>query len=119
AGIAAGNADTPTGQGRISGVAPRAYLGSYKVFVATDSGLSPNANSPAIVAAIEAAVADGMDVINFSGGEPAIEPKRDILALALDAAAAARGVPVVAAGNDHRERGAGAGWPPARGRRRV
>jgi subtilisin family serine protease len=107
AGIAAGNADTPTGQGRISGVAPRAYLGNYKVFVETDSGLSPNANSPAIVAAIEAAVADGMDVINFSGGEPEIEPRRDIVALALDAAAAAGVVPVIAAGNDYADFGAG------------
>jgi subtilisin family serine protease len=107
AGIAAGNADTATGQGRVSGVAPRAYLGNYKVFVQTDSGLSPNANSPAIVAAIEAAVADGMDVINFSGGEPEIEPRRDIVALALDAAAAAGVVPVVAAGNDYNDFGAG------------
>ena len=80
--------------GRASGVAPRAYLGNYKVFVQTDSGISPNANSPAIVAAIEAAVRDGMDVINFSGGEPEIEPSRDIVALALDAAAAAGVVPV-------------------------
>ena len=52
----------------------RTYLGNYKVFVETTSGVSPNANSPAIVAAIESAVADGMDVINFSGGEPEIEP---------------------------------------------
>ena len=89
AGIAAGNADTSADGRRISGVAPRAYLGNYKVFVQTDDGLSPNANSPALVAAIEAAVADGMDVINFSGGEPEIEPSRDIVALALDAAAAA------------------------------
>jgi subtilisin family serine protease len=113
AGIAAGNADTATGQGRVSGVAPRAYLGNYKVFVQTDAGLSPNANSPAIVAAIEAAVADGMDVINFSGGEPEIEPGRDIVALALDAAAAAGVVPVVAAGNDYNEFGAGSVSSPA------
>ena len=108
AGIAAGNADTPTGgDGRVSGVAPRAYLGNYKVFVETDSGLTPNANSSAIVAAIEAAVADGMNVINFSGGEPEIEPRRDIVALALDAAAAAGVVPVIAAGNDYNDFGAG------------
>jgi subtilisin family serine protease len=113
AGIAAGNAETPTGQGRISGVAPRAYLGNYKVFVDTDSGLSPNANSPAIVAAIEAAVADGMDVINFSGGEPEIEPQRDIVALALDAAAAVGVVPVIAAGNDYNDFGAGSVSSPA------
>ena len=114
AGIAAGNADTPAGGGRrVSGVAPRAYLGNYKVFVATSSGLSPNANSPAIVAAIEAAVADGMDVINFSGGEPEIEPSRDIVARALDAAAAAGVVSVVAAGNDYNDFGAGSVSSPA------
>ena len=104
----------PGGGGRrISGVAPRAYLGNYKVFVETDSGLSPNANSPAIVAAIEAAVADGMDVINFSGGEPEIEPSRDIVARALDAAAAAGVVSVVAAGNDYNDFGAGSVSSPA------
>jgi len=113
AGIAAGNPDTQAGGRRVSGVAPRAYLGNYKVFVQTDSGLSPNANSPAIVAAIEAAVADGMDVINFSGGEPEIEPSRDIVALALDAAAAAGVVPVVAAGNDYNDLGAGSVSSPA------
>ena len=113
AGIAAGNADTATGEGRISGVAPQAYLGNYKVFVNTDSGLSPNANSPAIVAAIEAAVADGMDVINFSGGEPEIEASRDIVALALDAAAVAGVVPVIAAGNEYNDFGAGSITSPA------
>jgi subtilisin family serine protease len=119
AGIAAGNADTPAAGRRISGVAPRAYIGNYKVFVETDSGLSPNANSPAIVAAIEAAVADGMDVINFSGGEPEIEPSRDIVALALDAAAAAGVVPVVAAGNDYNDLGAGSVSSPANSTRAI
>ena len=113
AGIAAGNAVT-RGAGRVlSGVAPRAYLGNYKVFVPTTSGISPNANSPSIVAAIEAAVADGMDVINFSGGEPEIEPSRDIVARALDAAAAAGVVPVIAAGNDYSDVGAGSVSSPA------
>jgi subtilisin family serine protease len=113
AGIAAGNPDTPASGRRVSGVAPRAYLGNYKVFVETNTGLSPNANSPAIVAAIEAAVADGMDVINFSGGEPEIEPSRDVVALALDAASAAGVVPVVAAGNDYNDLGAGSVSSPA------
>ena len=48
-----------------------------------------------------------MNVINFSGGEPEIEPSRDIVALALDAAAAAGVVPVIAAGNDYNDFGAG------------
>ncbi len=119
AGIAAGNPDTPAAGRRVSGVAPRAYLGNYKVFVETDAGLSPNANSPAIVAAIEAAVADGMDVVNFSGGEPEIEPSRDIVALALDAAAAAGVVPVVAAGNDYNDLGAGSVSSPANSTRAI
>ena len=119
AGIAAGNADTNADGRRISGVAPRAYLGNYKVFVETSTGLSPNANSPAIVAAIEAAVADGMNVINFSGGEPEIEPSRDIVAIALDAAAAAGVVPVVAAGNDYNDLGAGSVSSPANSARAI
>ena len=102
AGIAAGNAGTRASGGRVvSGVAPSAYVGSYKVFN------GPTANSPEILAAVEAAVADGMDVINFSGGQPEIEPRRDIIALGLDAAAAAGVVPVVAAGNDFNDLGAG------------
>ncbi len=119
AGIAAGNADTNADGRRVSGVAPRAYLGNYKVFVETSTGLSPNANSPAIVAAIEAAVADGMNVINFSGGEPEIEPSRDIVAIALDAAAAAGVVPVVAAGNDYNDLGAGSVSSPANSARAI
>ncbi len=109
AGIAAGNASTRAPGGRVvSGVAPRAYLGNYKVFSPTG-----NANAPEITAAIEAAVADGMDVINFSGGEPENEPSRDIVALALDAAAAAGVVPVVAAGNDYSDVGAGSVSSPS------
>ena len=46
-----------------------------------------------------------MDVINLSLGEPEIEPSRDIVAQALDAAAKAGVVPVVAAGNDYDELG--------------
>jgi subtilisin family serine protease len=114
AGIAAGNDATRASGGRVvSGVAPRAYIGNYRVFVPTPSGVSPNANSPEIVAAIEAAVADGMDVINFSGGEPEIEPSRDIVALALDAAADAGVIPVVAAGNEFDNAGIGSVGSPA------
>jgi hypothetical protein len=108
AGIAAGNANTLAEGNRISGIAPRAYIGNYKALtVPTDSGLGLNGNAPEIVAAIEAAVADGMDVINLSIGEPEVEPSRDLVALALDAAAAAGVVPVVAAGNDYDDFGEG------------
>jgi subtilisin family serine protease len=114
AGIAAGDANTRAVGGRLlSGVAPRAYIGNYKVFTETPSGLSPNANSPEIVAGIEAAVRDDMDVINLSLGEAEIDPSRDVVAKALDAAAAAGVIPVVAAGNDYDAVGAGSVTSPA------
>jgi subtilisin family serine protease len=108
AGIAAGNANTPAEGTRISGVAPRAYLGNYKALtIPTDSGVGLDGNSPELVAAIEAAVADGMNVINMSLGEPEIEPSRDIVVQALGAAAKAGVVSVVAAGNDYTDFGRG------------
>ncbi|HEY5661398.1 MAG TPA: S8 family serine peptidase [Gaiellaceae bacterium] len=99
AGIAAGDDGTVTRTGiHLSGIAPRAYLGNYKAMgVPSQFGL--NGNSPELAAAVEAAVRDGMDVINLSLGETDIEPTRDILARALNAAAAAGVVPAVAAGN--------------------
>jgi subtilisin family serine protease len=99
AGIAAGDDGTTTRTGiRLSGIAPRAYLGNYKAMgVPSQFGL--NGNSPELAAAVEAAVRDGMDVVNLSLGETDIEPTRDILARALNAAAAAGVVSTVAAGN--------------------
>ena len=100
-GIAAGNAGTLADSVRVSGVAPRAYLGNYKVLTVPTEGFGLNGNAPEIAAGIEAAVADGMDVINLSLGEPEIEPTRDLVALAIEGAAAA-GVPTVAAaGNEY------------------
>jgi subtilisin family serine protease len=113
AGIAAGDANTRAiGRAVVSGVAPRAYIGNYKALTATPYGASPNGNSAELVAAIEAAVRDGMNVINMSIGEAEIEPSRDIVAKALDAAAAAGVVPVVAAGNDYNDVGAGSVGSP-------
>ena len=107
AGIAAGNRITapPAGaRGPISGIAPRAYIGNYKVLtVPTVSGVGLDGNAPEIVAGIEAAVRDGMDVINLSLGEPEIEPSRDIVVQAINAAADAGVVPAIAAGNDYDE----------------
>ena len=101
-------APPPRGGVKVSGIAPRAYIGNYKALsVPTDANVGLDGNAPEIVAAIEAAVSDGMDVINLSLGEPEIEPSRDIVARALDAAAAAGVVPVVAAGNDFEEYGGG------------
>ena len=107
AGIAAGDHNTFDGDLALSGVAPAAYLGNYKVLTTPTPDEGLDGNSAEIVAGIEAAVSDGMNVINLSLGEPEIEPKRDIVVQALDAAAAAGVVPVVAAGND-----SAAGTPP-------
>jgi subtilisin family serine protease len=109
AGIAAGNQGTRSAGGRVvGGVAPGAYLGNYKVLtVPTVAGVGLNGNSPEIAKGIEMAVRDGMDVVNLSLGEPEIEPSRDLVVRALDGAAAAGVVPVVAAGNDFAEFGGG------------
>jgi subtilisin family serine protease len=120
AGIAAGNAGTRAFGRALSGVAPAAYLGNYKVLtVPTVAGVGLNGNSPEIAAGIEAAVRDGMDVINLSLGEPEIEPSRDLVVRALDGAAAAGVVPVVAAGNDYAEFGAGSVTSPGSAARAI
>ncbi len=114
AGIAAGNAGTRAAGGvTVSGVAPKAYLGNYKIYTQpTDAGVGLDGNAPEIVAGIEAAVADGMDVINLSIGEPSVPLTRDPVARALGAAADAGVVPVVAAGNEFEDLGAGSVTSP-------
>ena len=107
AGIAAGDFGAKALGNTISGVAPNAYLGNYKALTIPTPLLGLDGNAAEIAAAIEAAVADGMNVINLSIGEPEIEPSRDIVVQALDGAAAAGVVPVVAAGNDFTEFGYG------------
>jgi len=116
AGIAAGDYDTPTGvssQPRISGVAPEAYLGNYKALTVPTKDFGLDGNSPEIAKAIDQAVADGMNVINLSIGEPEVQPRRDIVDRALDNAAAAGVVPVVAAENDFASAGFGSIGSPA------
>ena len=107
AGIAAGDFGTTAGSQQISGVAPNAYLGNYKALTTPTPGFGLDGNSAEIAAAIEAAVADGMNVINLSLGEPEVEPTRDLVVKAIDGAAAAGVIPVVAAGNDFDEFGYG------------
>lgn len=111
AGIAAGNADTAASFNGVthtlSGVAPRAYLGNYKAMTIPTSNFGLNGNSAEIVAAVEAAVSDGMNVINLSLGEPEIDPRNDIVAKALNAASAAGVIVAVAAGNEFDQNGEG------------
>ena len=105
AGIAAG--DHGSDGGKLSGVAPEAYLGNYKALAVPTPDFGLDGNSAEIVAAIEAAVSDGMNVINLSIGEPEVDPARDIVDVALNNAARAGVVPVVAAGNDFGAYGVG------------
>ena len=113
AGIAAGRTGTSSPGGldhppvtSLSGVAPNAWIGNYRVFnVPTRGGYS--ANTPEIVAAFEAAVRDGMDVINFSGGAGETDPVNDALIEAVSNVAAAGVVPVISAGNARDEYGLG------------
>jgi minor extracellular serine protease Vpr len=91
----------------LSGVAPGAWLGNYRGLARGDHESGAIGSTVELAAAVDAAVADGMDVLNLSLGGPQIDPSADALALAL-ANAARMGVPsVVAAGNDFDTRGYG------------
>jgi len=120
AGIAAGDAGTLVGPGPdhpavagLSGIAPRAQIGNYRVFVDPVPTGGLDAFTPEIVLAFEAAVNDGMDVINFSGGGPEIDPSSDALIDALDNVADAGVVPVISAGNDRDDFGLGSVGSPS------
>lgn len=102
AGSAAGNYHTSAGavwgNVALSGEAPAAWLGDYKVLDHdAHAPVGPQGSSSEIAAGIEQAVADGMNVINMSlggGGEA-----DDVAGLAVEAAARHGVVVVVAAGN--------------------
>jgi minor extracellular serine protease Vpr len=118
AGIAAGDSGTCSPGGRdhpptcgLTGVAPRAWIGNYRVFnVPTPIGHV--ANTPEIAAAFEFAVRDGMDVINFSGGGAETEPANDAMIEVIRNVTAAGIVPVISAGNDRDEFGMGSVGSP-------
>ena len=94
-GTAAGVANTcaPFVGCTLSGIAPKAFLGSYNVFPGNVTG----ASSADIAMAVDAAVADGMDVLNLSlGGTPT---PHDPLVTAVNDATDAGVVVAIAAGN--------------------
>src|SRR5213082_3155464 len=93
----------------MSGIAPGAWLGNYNVF----PGDVTNARSEDILNAVDAAVADGMDVLNLSLGG-SFHGNNDLLAIGLDNAVDAGVVVAVAAGNS----GPGAGTLESPGRAR-
>ena len=78
----------------VSGVAPAAQLGNYNIF----PGDIANARSEDIVDALQAAYADGMDVVNMSLGGGA-SGAQDLLTVAVDNLDQAGMVSAVAAGN--------------------
>jgi uncharacterized protein (TIGR03437 family) len=59
----------------LSGVAPKAFLGNYKIYGSPELG--GGASEAGILQALEDAVTDGMDVVNFSSGAPAFESPTD------------------------------------------
>jgi len=114
AGIAAGvTGQTAVMQGvsidDMSGIAPGAWLGNYNVF----PGDVTNARSEDILNAVDAAIADGMDVLNLSLGG-GYHGNNDLLAIGLDNAVEAGVTVAVAAGNS----GPGGGTVESPGRAR-
>ncbi|MEN3336078.1 MAG: minor extracellular serine protease Vpr [Blastocatellia bacterium] len=93
AGIAAGNFGTLTPLGLISGVAPKAYLGNYRVLGKNGSGADD-----LIAAGLDEAVRDGFDVANLSLGAEATA-QLDFLSRAVERAVRDGMVVAVAAGN--------------------
>ena len=112
ASAAAGVSNTgPTGI-TFNGVAPKAFLGNYKVFGSPE--VNDGAADDAIIQAVEDALADGMDIASLSlGGPPTTGPLDtgaacgasngvpcDPLATAVNNAVQAGMLVVIAAGND-------------------
>lgn len=82
---------TPT----ISGVAPHAHMIAYDACI--DDNACP---LTALLAAIDQAVADGVDVINYSIGGPSSNPWVEVDTQAFLGAVAAGVIPAVSAGNE-------------------
>jgi minor extracellular serine protease Vpr len=94
AGIAAGNFGTASPLGSISGVAPRAWLGNYRVLDSEGGGFSDF-----IAQALEEAERDGFDIANLSLGTEA-GSSLDFLARSVETVVARGMIVVAAAGND-------------------
>ena len=102
ASIAAGNADVPVRVrgneiGRYAGIAPDAQVAVYKACWTAPDPADDGCSTADLVAAIDRAVADGVDVLNLSVAGP---PTLDTVELALLGAAEADVVVVAAAGGD-------------------
>ena len=83
----------------LAGVAPAAFVGNYRVFSSPENGGATT--DAAIIAAINDAVADGMNVISLSlGAIPIDQPSLEPIGLAITAATQGGVLVVCAAGND-------------------
>jgi len=83
-------------EGTLSGVAPKAYLGSYSVFPSNG-----DTSEDVVLKALDDAARDGMDVINLSLGSVfAPRPTDSLLAAAVDRLERLGTLVVVAAGNE-------------------
>ncbi len=82
----------------ITGVAPLAYLGNYKVF--GSPGVNDSTNSCAVDTALEDATNDGMDVVNLSlGAVPAPRTAEDQEVQVVETAISMGVIVVISAGN--------------------
>ena len=111
-----------TGTVAIAGMAPKAYLGNYKVFGSPE--INDFSTDDVLIAALTDAISDGMDIVSMSIGGPAFTGPLDsgsacglspgvpcdLGASAFEAAASMKGAPViiVAAGNQGAN---GVGYP--------
>jgi minor extracellular serine protease Vpr len=97
--IAAGLTNDPKspGVGPLTGIAPGAWLGNYKI--ANDDGMS---SVVTFLSGLQDAVNDGMNVVNYSYGTPVTDlaDESGVESRAIASALAAGTLVVVAAGND-------------------
>ncbi|HWQ57357.1 MAG TPA: S8 family serine peptidase [Bryobacteraceae bacterium] len=98
----------------ITGIAPKAWLGNYKII--GSPGVNDTTRAPVLIQALEAALDDGMDIATLSIGDPAVYGALqretfcsdvagqlgacDVRAQAVEAAIASGMTVVVSAGND-------------------
>jgi subtilisin family serine protease len=94
--MAAAGVEIDAGFAKVSGAAPKAYLGAYRVFA-----YSGQASTTVVIRALNDAIEDGMQVINLSLGSTVFSNVLDELYSSIARRAMESGVVIVAAaGND-------------------
>ncbi len=73
--VAAGITNTAPNGEVLTGIAPKAYLGSYKIYGSDD--VNPGATDDALIQSIEDAFNDGMNIVNLSSGFPTLSGTND------------------------------------------